>query len=369
MSVIYCRMDTMGQCVYQLEFSWEGELPETENIEIKGAFREEKRSVYLKKKWGTAPGDVRKVSVEDGNITILTEPFCCRGDFSVTVRGKDLIKTLEKKAFDEIRTEGFDLFEAKEEGNVLYRLYSPKSTEKRPMILFLHGGGNGGPENGRDNRKQLLADYGPINFALDYPDVYVMAPQAVEKINPFFMVSMMKKMTFATSAGDPENGWSRRYLGEICDIIRRMVKEGKVDPDRIYVTGLSMGGGGTIRAMSVGADLFAACAPVCPTMTPETFDILRTMKAPVWVSTAYVDHTVYRHKYITDAILQLKDDGHKNAHLTLYAPEELEKYDIGAGEDLTHEERFGANHTSWVLTYHNEHGIMSWLLNQKKGQG
>ena len=32
-----------------------------------------------------------------------------------------------------------------------------------------------------------------------------------------------------------------------------------------------MGGAGTVRAMSVGSDLFAAAIPVCPSMTPETF--------------------------------------------------------------------------------------------------
>ena len=45
----------------------------------------------------------------------------------------------------------------------------------------------------------------------------------------------------------------------------------EVDGRRVYVTGMSMGGAGTIRAMSVGAGLFAACVPVCPSMTPETW--------------------------------------------------------------------------------------------------
>ena len=49
------------------------------------------------------------------------------------------------------------------------------------MILFLHGGGNGGYEGERDNEKQLMADYGPVNFAEEYPDVYVMAPMCVEQ--------------------------------------------------------------------------------------------------------------------------------------------------------------------------------------------
>ena len=170
-----------------------------------------------------------------------------------------------------------------------------------------------------------------------------------------------------TSLGtDPRYGWSRYYLGLVCDIIRRMVKEGKVDPKRIYVTGMSMGGGGTIRAMSVGSDLFAAAIPVCPTMTPETFSILKSIRRPVWVTSAYIDHTLYRHKYLVDAIIGARDAGNNNAHLTLFSPEDLEKYDISITPDLPYPTLFRQNHWSWVPTYKNEYGIMSWLFNQVK---
>ncbi len=364
MSVIRCKMEAPGQCVEAFELEWkEAECPRLEEIFVEGDFRKEALNRYLKETRKLAPGDVKKVELADGILKIQVEPFSNRGDYSLCITKRKY----QKADFDEETTEGFSAFEAYKEDDVLYRLYSPATEEKRPLILFLHGGGNGGTADSRDNKKQILADYGPIHFAQEYPDVYVMAPQAIEKaFDPKKMAAQITTVTFETSGGDPENGWSRRYLAKVCDIIRKMIREGKVDENRVYVTGLSMGGGGTIRAMSVGGGLFAACAPVCPTMTPETFDILRTLKAPVWVSTAYVDHTVYRHKYITDAVLEMKDAGNKEAHLTIYSPEELAKYDIGIVPQMTYEQRFGANHASWVLTYHNEHGIMSWLLNQRK---
>ena len=43
----------------------------------------------------------------------------------------------------------------------------------------------------------------------------------------------------------------------------------------------------------------------------------------------------------------------------------LEKYDIGI-EDVDYATLFRINHASWVLTYHNEHGIMSWLTTRVK---
>ena len=126
-----------------------------------------------------------------------------------------------------------------------------------------------------------------------------------------------------------------------------------------------MGGAGTLRAMSVGAGLFAAAVPVCPTMTPETFGILKGLvHAKLWIATSYVDHTIYRHKYIVDGILALRDAGNRDARLTLYSPEELQKYGIATDPDLPYPELFSQNHMSWVPTYHDEHGIMSWLTEQ-----
>ena len=123
---------------------------------------------------------------------------------------------------------------------------------------------------------------------------------------------------------------------------------------------------GTIRAMSVGSDLFAACVPVCPSMSPETFSILKSVRRPVWVTSAYIDHTLYRHKYLVDAVMCMRDNGNRDAHLTLFSPEDLEKYDIAVTPDLPYTRLFSENHASWIPTYNNEYGIMSWLLNQTK---
>ena len=360
---IFCEMRTLGQEVVELSLPWDLDCPAKEDIHIDGPFRESRRNRYIAKTRGISGGDVTSVTLEDGVLTIDVESFSNRSDFTVKIRDR----VIQKEEFDETVTQGLDRFEKIEEGIVRYRLYSPKANGPRPLILFLHGGGNGGTEEGRDNERQLIADYGPVNFSLNYPDVFVLAPQAIEMpfhLNPMVQGGVRKQSFYKDM--DPRYGWSHDYLSKVCDIIRSMIDEGKVDGKRVYVTGLSMGGAGTCRAMSVGSDLFAAAAPVCPTMTQETFNYLRTTKIPVWVSSAYVDHTVYRHKYLADAVIQLKDNGHKNAHLTLYAPEELQAYDISLDPETPYDELFGENHMSWVLTYHDEYGIISWLLNQKK---
>ena len=305
-----------------------------------------------------APQEVPILSVEDagGAVRIETGDFNYRAPWTLEL-GAD---RYQRRDMNEERCEGLEVFDAKRDGNIIYRLYTPKAVGPRPMILFLHGGGNGGD----DLITHIAADYGCIQFAEKYPDFYIMAPQAPERDMKAFL-ARFPKMDFAHSDQTGPYGWYRAYLAEICDLIRSMVADGRVDARRIYVTGMSMGGAGTIRAMSVGAGLFTACVPVCPSMTPETFHILKGMvHEKVWVATSYVDHTLYRHKYIVDAIMALRDAGNRDAHLTLYAPEELEKYGIATDPDLTMKELMWANHWSWVPTYHDEHGIMSWLTSQ-----
>ena len=300
--------------------------------------------------------NIKSVEARDGRLIIDAEEFDYRSNWTLTV-GND---KYTRKEMDEECCEGLEVFEKKKDGGVIYRLYTPQAEGPRPMILFLHGGGNGGD----DLITHIAADYGCSQFAQMYPDFYVMAPQAPERDMTAFLASF-PKMDFAHSDQTGEFGWYRKYLGQICDLIRKMIAEGKVDRRRVYVTGMSMGGAGTIRAMNVGSGLFAAAVPVCPSMTPETFNILKGLThSKVWVATSYVDHTLYRHKYIVDAIMALKDAGNRDAHLTIYAPEELEKYGIATDPDLSFPDLFSQNHMSWVPTYHDEHGIMSWLTQQ-----
>ena len=351
-----------GQEVYRFELPWEGEAPARESVRMEGAAVESDRVRYLKESRGVAPGDVTGVAVADGTLTVDIVPLTTRADFALAVGDRRFAReefTLHTRTSD-------DKFAYCEEGRVLYRLYTPEAQGPRPLMLFLHGGGNGGYEGERDNNKHIVTDYGPINFAENYPDLYVMAPMAVEARRDMRTFNPNRRFAQSDDLNVSGYGWCREYLGQVCDIIRRMVAEGKVDGRRIYVTGMSMGGAGTIRAMSVGADLFAACVPVCPTMTPETFAILKSLRRPVWVTSAYIDHTLYRHKYLVDAVMCLRDNGNDDAHLTLFAPEELEKYDIAITPNLPYPRLFGENHASWVPTYKNEYGIMSWLLNQVK---
>ena len=354
-----------GQEISRLSLEWSGAQPDAAAIAIQGPAVETDHIAFLKQSRGVAPGDVQNVALNDGILTVDFVPFTNKAAW-ILVIGDDRFEQADCKVHTRTADDKFAYIE---EGRVMYRLYTPDADGPRPMILFLHGGGNGGYEDGegkRDNEKQLMADYGPVNFAEDYQDIYVMAPMCVEERRDMSKVNMNVKFENSDFGTDWRYGWSRYYLAKVCDIIRRMIAEGKVDPKRVYVTGMSMGGAGTVRAMSVGSDLFAAALPVCPSMTPETFTILKSIRRPIWVTSSYIDHTLYRHKYLVDAVMAMRDAGNNDARLTLYSPEDLEKYDISITPDLPYPVLFRQNHWSWVPTYKNENGTMSWLLNQVK---
>jgi predicted peptidase len=103
--------------------------------------------------------------------------------------------------------------------------------EKWPLVLFLHGSG----ERGTDI--EAVKKNGP--------------PKLVEEQNyPFILVSPQA----------PENRWDTKALGALLD---EVIAGYKVDPDRVYVTGLSLGGGGTWNLVAAFPEKFAAAIPVC----------------------------------------------------------------------------------------------------------
>jgi predicted peptidase len=113
-----------------------------------------------------------------------------------------------------------------------------------------------------------------------------------------------------------------------------------VDPDRVYLTGLSMGGYGTWSLAAAHPERFAAIVPICGGGNPA--DAAKLASLPVWVFHGAKDPTVplERSKEMVEAI---KSAG-GNPRFTIY-PE--------------------AGHDSWTETYNNPE-LYQWLLEQKK---
>jgi predicted peptidase len=193
-----------------------------------------------------------------------------------------------------------------------YLLYLPKDYDKQdawPLMLFLHGAGE------RGTNLELVKKHGPpklVEAGREFPFV-IVSPQCPE-----------------------ERWWQPAELGALLDEI---VGKYKVDKDRIYVTGLSMGGFGTWSLAAYSPQRFAAIAPICG--GGETYWTRRFGHLPAWVFHGAKDQgvPVERSQQMVDA---LKKAG-GNPRLTVY-PE--------------------AGHDSWTETYDNPE-LYRWLLEQK----
>ena len=248
---------------------------------------------------------------EGTEVELILDPFVYRYDFKVTgtIAGTEVSFT--RADVDKVWIKDMDQFVAYEENGVHYRMYEPECMGKRPLVLFLHGGG----ECGEDNELQLTGTLGALRLAERWSDMYIMAPQAPSgNLGMQEMFEVMKKRgnPFSADMGitpfslKGERGWNRDYVAKVTDIIRKMISDGKVDENRVYLIGMSMGGGGVLQTISVAPDLFAAAVPICPSMNGESYaNLLHLPKVPVWITSAYMDHQHSRHAFILNACNKL----------------------------------------------------------------
>ena len=115
-----------------------------------------------------------------------------------------------------------------------YYMYEPESDEALPLVLTLHGGGKNDIQLWDTPMGVTFAD--PA-FQAEHP-CYVMAPSS-----------------------SAFGAWTEEALQVIMSIIDEYIAEGKVDANRLYVMGHSMGGGGTINTLYYYPDRFAAAMP------------------------------------------------------------------------------------------------------------
>ena len=133
--------------------------------------------------------------------------------------------------------------------------------KKYPLVLFLHGAG----ERGDDNKAQLK-HIAPL-FASDsirelYPS-YVVFPQCPEG-QYWGSVDTSEGDWTPSSSLPPE-----KSLAGVMKLLDNMIDLYQVDTNRIYVSGLSMGGFGTFDYLARKPHFFAAAIPICGGGDPD----------------------------------------------------------------------------------------------------
>lgn len=218
-------------------------------------------------------------------------------------------------------------------GQLLYRLLKPNpydSNKKYPLVIFLHGAG----ERGNDNTKQLV--HGMNDFASDkimksYP-AFVIAPQCLEEKQWVNVSWSADKHTMPEKPAEP--------LRQTMDVVEALQKEFSIDKDRLYITGLSMGGYGTWDAIQRYPDRFAAAAPICGGGDVTGAEAFKHV--PVWAFHGDQDTAVKvgRSREMIEALKK-------------------------AGGSPKYTEYKGVGHDSWSATYRDEE-FYKWMFAQKR---
>jgi predicted peptidase len=193
-----------------------------------------------------------------------------------------------------------------------YLLFLPKgyqeSKQNWPLMLFLHGSGESGT-----NLAKVKA-HGPPKLVESKPDF------------PFILVSPQS----------PKRGWNSQTLMAMLDDV---LGKYRVDTNRIYLTGLSMGGFGTWSLAAAHPEKFAAIVPICGGGNPA--DSKKLAGLPIWVFHGAKDPTVpvQRSREMVAAIK-------------------------AAGGNVKYTEYPEGKHDCWTQTYDNPE-LYTWLLAQK----
>ena len=204
---------------------------------------------------------------------------------------------------------------ATQEVQLPYLLFLPQSYDGKtelPLLIFLHGSGERGPGN-----LELVKKHGPPKIVESKPEF------------PFITVS-------------PQCPKDQRWSPEqVVALVNQVAERFHADRDRLYITGLSMGGYGTWATTTAYPKMFAAAVPICGGGNPESADTL--VDLPIWVFHGAKDTAVSleRSEKMVEAI---RAAGGKQVELTIY-PE--------------------AGHDSWTESYNNPQ-LYAWLLKQSR---
>lgn len=205
------------------------------------------------------------------------------------------------------------------DGSISYLLYLPKQYRASgsgawPLLLFLHGRAES------DGPLSLVKKWGPpyfIEHGVEFPYI-IASPQCPPK----------------------PMSWSRpEEQALLVALLDHLTNIFKVDTDRVYLTGLSMGGFGSWRLAADHPERFAAVVPICGGGDPKDAGKLKSLPIWAWHGMADPAVPVQRSIEMVDAI---KKAGCATIRLTT-----LE----------------GIGHNAWQAAYATP-GLYEWLDQQ-----
>ncbi|MEN1784164.1 MAG: PHB depolymerase family esterase [Bacteroidota bacterium] len=189
--------------------------------------------------------------------------------------------------------------------------YSPEG-EPHGLLLFLHGGGESG------SALHELKKHGPPKMMAEgYPFPFlVLAPQNPHK----------------------KRWWNIRAVKQLLDSV---VAANHVDPNRIYLSGLSRGGSAAWEMAVQYPEKFAALAVVCG-MAPAPYAHWLDKEMPIWVFHG-VEDAVIPISESDDMVTKLREMGYT----------------------VTYSRYEGVGHNAWGKAYKTDR-LYRWMAQQKR---
>lgn len=205
-----------------------------------------------------------------------------------------------------------------------YGLYIPKnfdSKKKYPLVIMLHGAGS-------NHRLSLRRVFGKSNAP---GETDVEASRVFPEWND---VEYIVASPFARGT----MGYQGVAEKDVYDILADVKKRFNIDEDRTFLTGLSMGGGGTLWIGLTRPDIWAALAPVCPAPPAGTENYLRnSFNLPMYFFHGDADQAVPV-SVSRDLVKKLKENG----------------------TQVSYDEYPGVEHNSWEKAY-ADGAIFKWF--------
>src|SRR5690606_19025507 len=155
--------------------------------------------------------------------------------------------------------------------------YSKKG-DRHPLIIFLHGISERG-DGKKDLSKALVAGL----------------PKYIKRGHNmrFFHKGKWESFVVLVPQLDKKYGYWRNFYTE--ELIKYAKSKLNIDPDRIFLTGLSLGGGGVWDFASASAEnarSLAAIVPICGTCRLSSASNIAKSNLPIWAFHADDDKTV-----------------------------------------------------------------------------
>ncbi len=208
-----------------------------------------------------------------------------------------------------------------------YRVWHPGGPSPKdgwPLLLFLHGAGERGDDLDQVER------HGPPRLVDSVPALgrcVLVAPQC--PLGGWWQVEALSEL-----------------LGEVC-------AQTNIDPSRLYVTGLSMGGYGTWHLLASYPQRFAAALPICGGGNPVRIwpDIDTGFEIEDLASAHSVPIRAYH--------------GAEDSVVPAQESRRLVRALQGAGADATLTVYPGVGHDSWTRTY-SDPSVYAWLFAQRR---